>query len=695
MAKDFLLEVGIEEMPARFLGPALTQLKEQTVKTLQELRIEYADIQTYGTPRRLVLYIKDLAENQAALEKEVKGPAKKAAFDAAGNPTKAILGFTRSQGVSMEDLVVRSIGQVEYLYALKREEGRPTAQVLAEICPGLIAGLHFPKPMRWGELELRFARPIRWLLALFGEAVVPFELANLQSNRFTYGHRFLSTGDLSIANPEDYFTKIRGAYVLIDPAERKELIWQQVQELATAEGGVVEKDEDLLDEITNILEWPTALCGTFDEDYLKLPGAVLVTPMREHQRYFPVVSNEGKLLNKFIAVRNGTRAYIEIVTAGNEKVLRARLADAAFFFEEDLKQPLASKVNGLQKVVFLEGLGSIADKVDRIGAMADHLAETLGANEEQRENIQRGALLAKADLITNMVYEFPELQGEMGREYALRNGEAPEVAEAIFEHYLPRFAGDLLPETLAGSVLSVADKMDSIVGCFAIGIQPTGSQDPYALRRQALGICHMLIEGNIHLSLRELVQWAYQGYHEGVELKQDLNQVITEIEEFFKQRLKGILNDRGLSYDTVDAVLTAGFDDIADVVDRGMALAAFRELPAFAALMTAFNRANNLAKHATTTQVQEVHLEHSAEQELYGLLTKLEGEVRPLLEQKNYALALQKIATIQSPLDTFFESVMVMVEDEAVKTNRLALLKKLVGLSMNVADFSKIVVETK
>lgn len=695
MAKDFILEVGIEEMPARFLNPALNQLKELTAKTLQEQRIEYSDIQTYGTPRRLVLYVKGLAENQATLEKEVKGPAQKAAFDVDGNPTKAILGFIRSQGVDLDDLVVRNIGQVEYLYAMKREEGRSTAQVLSEICPGLITGLHFPKPMRWGSLEMRFARPIRWLLALLGDEVVPFELANLHADRFTFGHRFLSTGDLPIANAEDYFTRIRAAYVLIDPSERKEIIWQQVQELATAEGGRVEMNEDLLDEVTNILEWPTALCGGFDADYLKLPASVLVTPMREHQRYFPVLGQDGQLLNKFIAVRNGTKAHLEIVASGNEKVLRARLADAAFFFEEDLKQPLANKVNGLKKVVFLEGLGTIADKVDRIGALAEHLAGQLGASDEQQEKVQRAALLAKADLVTNMVYEFPELQGEMGREYALRNGEAPEVAQAIFEHYLPRFAGDQLPKALTGQVLSLADKLDSIVGCFAIGIQPTGSQDPYALRRQALGICHILIEGKIHLSLKELIAWAYQGYGEEVELKHDLAQVTNEIEEFFKQRLRGLLSDRGLSYDVVEAVLAVGFDDLADVVHRGLAVAAFREQPAFEALMAAFNRANSLAKHAQTTVIQEERLEHTAEQALYAQLTSLEHAVRPLLNNRDYAAALQEIATIQKPLDSFFENVMVMVEDEVIKNNRLALLKRLVNLSISVADFGKIVLETK
>lgn len=693
MAKDFLLEIGIEEMPARFLNPALGQLKELAAKILREKRVDCGEITSYGTPRRLVLYVKDMAEKQEALEKEVKGPAKKAAFDVDGNPTKAIQGFLRSQGAVLEDLVVRNLGQVEYLYAVKREEGRPTAEVLAEICPLLISGLHFPKPMRWGSLEMRFARPIRWLLSLYGDQVVPFELVTLKSDRITWGHRFLATGQMEISEPSDYFTRIREAYVLVDPAERKERIWQQVQELAAAEGGQVELDEDLLDEITNIVEWPTALCGSFDEGYLKLPAAVLVTPMREHQRYFPVLGKDGELLNKFIAVRNGTKAYIEIVTAGNEKVLRARLADARFFFEEDLKQPLGSKVNGLKKVVFLEGLGTMADKVDRVGALADHLATAQGADEQQQEQIQRAALLAKADLVTNMVYEFPELQGIMGREYAIRNGENPEVAEAIFQHYLPRSAGDRLPDTLAGRTLSLADKMDTIVGCFSIGIQPTGSQDPYALRRQALGICHICIEGELHLSLKELVGWAYQGYSEDVELKHNLDQVTGEIQEFFKQRLRGLLSERGLSYDTVEAVLAAGFDDVTGVVERGIAVASFRHEPAFAALMLAFNRANSLAKHAAGDDINEARLEHPAEQELYSRLTSLIKEVQPLLDQRNYAAVLGHIATIQKPLNTFFENVMVMVEDPEVKANRLALLKRLVNVSIRVADFTRIVVE--
>lgn len=693
MVRDYLLEIGIEEMPARFLGPALTQLKTNAAKVLQEQRISYGEIATYGTPRRLVLHIRDMEENQAPLEKEIKGPAKKAAYDVEGNPTKAIQGFLKSQGVTLDDLVVRNIGQVEYLYAVKREEGRPTASVLAEISPTLITGLHFPKPMRWGSLEIRFARPIRWLLALFGQQVVPFELANINTDRYTFGHRFLTDGQIEVMDASDYFVKIRAAYVLVDPLERKEVIWRQIQDLAVSMGGEVSPNEDLLDEITNILEWPTALCGTFDEEFLKLPDAVLVTPMREHQRYFPVLGRDGKLINKFIAVRNGTSEHLEIVTAGNEKVLRARLSDAVFFFEEDLKQPLAAKVDGLKKVVFLEGLGTVADKVDRIGALADHIAESLGTAEPQRELIQRAALLAKADLVTNMVYEFPELQGIMGREYAIRNGEDFAVAEAVFQHYLPRFAGDQLPDSIDGRSLSIADKMDTIVGCFSMGIQPTGSQDPYALRRQALGICHIIIDGELHLSLRQLIEWAYLGYSQSVELKQDIVKVTNEIEEFFKQRLKGILGDRGLSYDTVEAVLAAGFDDIADVIHRGMALLSFRAEPAFNALMSAFNRANSLAKHAGTDDVNIKYLAHPAEQELYDVLTKLEQKLQPLVAERNYTDALAEVATIQSPLNKFFENVMVMVEDENIKVNRLAMLKKLVELSKSMADFSKIVVE--
>jgi glycyl-tRNA synthetase beta chain len=691
MAKDFLLEIGIEEIPARFIDSALKQLKELTEKQLTELRIDYQEVNTYATPRRLVLYVKELAEQQQSLTKDVKGPAKKAAFDADGNPTKAILGFCKGQGVTVDDLEVRLLNNVEYMYAFKKEEGRPAEKVLAEIAPQLISQLHFPKPMRWGDLDYRFARPIRWIVALFGSDIVPFVLADKASGRFTYGHRFLSDGAIKVETAADYFGVLKAGYVMLDSNERREIIWQQVQDLAASVGGKVAPDEDLLQEISNIVEYPTALMGSFKEEYLKLPDEVIITPMREHQRYFPVQDANGKLLPKFIAVRNGTDKHIEVVTAGNEKVLTARLADAQFFYEEDLKTPLADKVSGLQKVVWLEGLGTVYAKVDRISKLAAALAQKLNATARQQQQVARAALLAKADLETNMVYEFPELQGTMGREYALRNGEDEAVADAIFEHYLPRFAGDELPVGLPGQVLSLADKMDSIVGCFAIGIQPTGSQDPYALRRQALAIAHIIFAAGLPLSLKDMIASAYNGYQNNVELKLSLDEVTKEILEFFKQRIKGIFTDEGLSYDTIDAVLEAGFDNLADAYQRGQALTEFRQQPAFNDLLTAFNRANNLAKKSESIAIDEALLQEEAERELYQSYVTFDNVMDKYLAGKDYAAALNEIAKLLPPINQFFEQIMVMVEDEQVRSNRLALLYNLSNRMKVVADFSKIV----
>ncbi len=691
MAKDFLMEIGTEEIPARFIDPALKQLKELTAKTLQEERLNCQEIITYGTPRRLILYVKQLDEKQAELVKEVKGPAKKAAFDADGNPTKAVLGFARSQGVEVDKLLVRPLNNVDYMYAVIKEEGRPTEKVLADIAPKLISALHFPKPMKWGTLDYRFARPIRWLLALFGSEIVPFTVADQASNRFTYGHRFLSDGPLKAADTNDYFDVMEQAYVMVDGDKRRRLIWQQVQDLADAAGGRVERDEALLDEITNLVEYPTALMGSFAEDYLKLPDEVIVTPMREHQRYFPVIDAHGKLMPKFIAVRNGTKRHLDIVAAGNEKVLSARLADAKFFFEEDLKTPLSAKVDGLKKIVWLEGLGTVYEKVERIAKLAEFLAEKLHATAEQKANTDRAAELAKADLVTNMVYEFPELQGVMGREYALKNGEKPEVAQAIFEHYLPRFAGDDLPQTLPGRVLSLADKLDSIVGCFAVGIQPTGSQDPYALRRQALGVANIILDAGLPLSLKEIIAAAYNGYQGSVELKLGLPEVTKELQEFFKQRIKGIFSDRGLSYDTIDAVLAADFDRIADAWYRGQALTEFRRHPEFNDLLTVFNRANNLAKKYSGGEIKEHLLQQEAEKELYKCYLNFKAAAEQYMQQKDYAAVLKEIVSLLTPINDFFDGVMVMVDDEQLRDNRLALLYNLADKMKLVADFSNIV----
>ena len=688
---DYLLEIGVEEMPARFLDPALKELKEKAEAVFTEQRVSFKEIKTYGTPRRLTLFVEGLALNQASLEVEVKGPAVKVAFKPDGTPTRAAEGFARGQGVTVADLIIKPVGHVEYVFAVKREAGKPVRDVLPEIAVTLITSLHFPKPMRWGSLEVRFARPIRWLVSLLGSEVVEFQFAGLKAGRTTWGHRFLSKEPIVLSTAREYFEQMRSNYVMVHPAERKATIWRQVQEAAASVGGTVEENEDLLNEVNNLVEYPTALVGEFSRDYLRLPKEVLVTPMREHQRYFPVVGPDGGLLPKFIAIKNGTADHLDIVRPGNEKVPRSRPADANFFYEQDLKEPLAEKVPALKKVVFQDNLGTVYDKVERLGVLAEFLGKVLNAGEQDLKYARRAAYLAKADLVTNMVYEFPELQGYMGREYAERTGEEKAVALAIYEHYLPRFAGDDLPSSLPGQILSISDKIDNITGCFAIGIQPSGSQDPYALRRQALGICHIILEGQFDLSLEHLVEAAYRCYEGKVELKLSLEKVQEDIAEFFKQRLKGIFSDRGFSYDTVDAVLAPGFQNFSDTLLRVQALADFRQDPAFDDLLTVYTRANNLAKKATAFRPDPSLLQESSEEKLYQALARVQEEARLLLEQRNYRALLAAIATLQQPLDHFFNSVMVMVEDEKLRTNRLALLAELVALVQRVADLSKIV----
>ena len=685
----------MEELPARFLEPALQELAETAGQILKEKRLAYQTIATYGAPRRMALLVSGLSENQETLHKEVKGPAVKAAFAPDGSPTKAVLGFSKSQGVELGALVKKTVNNVEYVYAVQQQAGLPAMAVLQEVAPALIAGLHFPKPMRWGGQEVRFARPIRWLVALLDETVVEFGYAGCAAGRISSGHRFLAQAPVEIATAVQYLTQMRNAYVLADPQERRRTIQEQVQEQATLAGGQVQTDADLLNEVNNLVEYPTAFTGAFSEDYLKLPKEVLVTLMREHQRYFPIVDENGDLLPKFIAVRNGDAKGLDTVRAGNEKVLRARLADADFFFREDLKTPLADKVPGLAKVVFQETLGSIHDKVIRLGALAEYLAGVMGAGEAELKQAQRAAYLAKADLVTNMVYEFPELQGDMGREYAVRAGEPPEVAEAIFEHYLPRFAGDELPQSLPGKILSIAEKIDNITGSFAIGVRPTGSQDPYALRRQALGISHILLAGKIDLTLTALTAAAYRCYEGKAPLKVSLTEVTAQVLEFFGQRFKGLLEERGFAYDTVEAVMAAGFDNLNDALIRVEALTGLRPEPTFGDLQSAFIRANNLAKNAAANKVEPTLLTETSERELHQRLTEVSEQAATFKTQKDYRALLAAIATLQPPLARFFDEVMVMVEDEQIRANRLALLRDLATLVKQTADLSKIAGEAK
>lgn len=444
---SLLLEIGLEEVPARFMPGTLEQLQKVAEQMLKEIRVSAGSITTYGTPRRLALLVKDLAERQDDLVKEIKGPAKKVAFDEQGNPTKAIIGFSKGQGVAVEDLVVKTLGNAEYMYAIVKETGQESSSILPEFLTNLINSLNFPKPMRWGSEKMLFIRPIRWLVALYNDKVIDLEVAGIRSGRITYGHRFLSQGPITLSRPEEYLDKLKEGFVIADQERRKEMIRQQITDLALKEGGQVEQDENLLDEVTYLVEYPTALCGTFPEKYLKLPEEVLITPMKEHQRYFPIWDSNRKLLPKFITVRNGSEEHLSNVTAGNIKVLLARLADAEFFYQEDQKVPLLQKVDRLKKVIFQEALGTVYDKVKRIEQLAIYIAERLNWEQEKVELVKTGAKVAKADLVTNMVYEFPELQGIMGGYYARLEGYDEIVCQGIREHYQPRFAGDKPPES--------------------------------------------------------------------------------------------------------------------------------------------------------------------------------------------------------------------------------------------------------
>ncbi|WP_425806832.1 glycine--tRNA ligase subunit beta [Desulfitobacterium sp. Sab5] len=679
MAKDFLLEIGTEEIPAKFAPGVLQQLEEKARKQLQELRLDFAELKVYTTPRRMAMLIKDLAEKQTDLEAEVKGPAFKAAFDTDGNPTKAAQGFARGQGVDPKDLFVQELNGVPYVYARKFEAGKPASELLAQFCLDLITGLHFPKPMRWADLDFRFARPIRWIVALFGTEVIPFEFVGLTSGRVSRGHRTLGH-DIEIKEPAQYLESLRQVFVMVDPEERKKVIWEQIQKLAQDAGGTVDEDAELLEEVMHIVEYPTALMGEVADKYMHLPEAVITTPMKEHQRYFPVRSKSGKLLPHFITVRNGGTHALDKVKAGNEKVLKARLEDAAFYYREDQKQPLAELVGKLEKIVYHDKLGTVRQRVERVRSLARQIAIQLGLGEKEKSWIDRTALLAKADLVTLMVYDFPELQGIMGADYAAISGEPQEVATGILEHYQPRFAGDALPASLTGQVVSIADKLDAIVGAFGIGIQPTGSQDPYALRRQAQGIVGILIDAGWDISLKKLFAESYESFsRQGVKL-QPLAEILPALHDFFLQRLRYVLQEQGLRYDTVDAALTNAGDSMMRTAKKASVLAEKRETAEFVPYSQAFIRCLNLIKKAETQALNPKDLVDPAEIALSEAISLRKERFDNLVTLGEYSQAYQVASELIPYIEDLFQAVMIMVEDEKLKQARLALLSECVEM---------------
>lgn len=665
MAKDLLFEIGAEEIPAGFLPNIIKQLGELATAALAERHIPHGAVKVYATPRRVALLINDVAERGEDVHETHKGPSVSIAYDGDGNPTKAAIGFARGKGLDVSELKVVD----GYIFADTTTAGLDTKEVLSDVLPSLITGLSFPKSMHWGDLEERFVRPVRWLVALFGQDVVPVIFANVTSTNVSRGHRFLGESELTITEPKDYVDTLTKNFIMIDQDVRRETIRKQLTELAATKGATVVWDEDLLDEVTFLVEYPTALCGTFDESYLALPSDCIITPMKDHQRYFPMVDGKGTLLPMFLTVRNGDSKSLEVVAAGNERVLRARLDDAKFFFNEDRKTPLAGRYEALTKIVFQEGLGNLKDKTERLLTLGAALAQEVGFTDTV--TLERATHLAKTDLTTGMVSEFTELQGIMGKEYALLDGETPAVGEAIFEQYLPRFAGDILPSTDAGRILSIVDKVDTIVATFSRGLIPTGSQDPYALRRQTIGIINILMDSKWSLSMRPIWMKAMELLGVASEKQEEL---LGQLENFFILRLKNILLEQGMPYQVVDIVLSQETVTVALAEGLGQALTANR-IDENEPLMQAYTRIFNMVKDVTFTGVDESLLKEDSEQALYKAALPVYTTNRNALEAGDYVKAVSLAKSLVPYIETFFEHVMVMDKDEAVKQNRLQLLR--------------------
>ena len=690
MSKKYLLEIGVEELPARLVGDALEQLKNNAENLLKDERINYSNINVYSTPRRLSLIVEGLDERQEDLKEKVKGPTKKIAFDENDNPSNALLGFMRGQNIDISAIYTEEYNGVEYIYADVVKTGKTIEEILSLNIPNLIKMINFPKSMRWGGKNIRFARPIRWLVSLLDDKIISFDLEGIAVSNVTKGHRFLGNSKIEVPSVDEYMEILKKNFVILDQKERKDIIKYGSEKLVKEKGGNLPKDESLLDEVTNIVEYPTPIIGRIKEEYLSLPKDVIITPMKEQLRFFPVLDDKNRLLPYFITVRNGNEEHIETVIKGNEKVLGARLEDAKFFYMDDIKNPLESYVEELKKITFQDKLGTLYDKTKRIQSLGVKVGEYLEVGEETEKNIERAGYLSKADLVTKMVTEFTELQGKMGMEYAKTSGENEIVSLAIFEQYLPRFAGDELPTTTAGAVLSIADKIDTISGLFAIGIHPTGSQDPFGLRRQALGIINIILDKKLSISINELVETALYFYVDINGLAFDYEKVKQEIIEFLNGRIRNMFIDIGIRYDIVDAIIGTNIDDVYDMKIRANKLNEWLKKEGLSEILSAFNRVSNLAEKAVSDEVQRSLLTED-EIELYDKFNSIEEKVNNLLLKKEYDKALDQLVVLKEPIDNFFDKVMVMVEDERLRNNRLGLLKKIYDIMVKICDLSKIV----
>ena len=685
MSKELFLEIGTEEIPAGFLPKAMADIESLMRKELESSRLSFGEIKTLATPRRMVLYVAGLPTLQPDAEITAMGPAKNIAYGADGKPSKAAEGFARGQGVEVTSLQLVSTDKGEYVAAVRKETGRPVHELLAEILPRLIGNIPFKKSMRWGDFDVRFARPIHWIVALFDGTVVPFSFGPIESGTVSRGHRFMGNTTFPVSSFKQYLDECERHFVIPDPEKRKEIIRREIHRVAKTAGGQLLPDEGLLDEVTYLCEYPSAVHGTFSPDFLKVPKEVLITSMRSHQRYFSVVDDGGKLLNCFITINNTLSEDPTVVVKGNERVLRARLSDARFFFEEDQKIRLEERVDALKSVVYQQKLGTSFEKMERFRTLAEGLADQL--NPGVKAKVSRAAFLCKADLVSGMVGEFPEVHGIMGREYALLQGESQDVAAAIAEHYLPTQAGGDLPASDIGAFVSIADKLDTICGCFGVGLIPTGSADPYALRRSALGIINIILDREYKLSLAAMIDSALTLLKP--KLTRPAAEVKSDLIDFFRGRFVNLLADR-YPGDAVDAAVAVGCDDLVDTVERIGALAAFKSRPDFAELAVTFKRVGNIVKEGVDAKIDQNLFEVPAENALATAVDYVTRSVAAATGVRDYVAALTEIASLRGDVDQFFDKVMVMAEDEQVRSNRLALLTSIARLFAGIADFGRV-----
>lgn len=683
--RTLAFEIGTEEIPAFDLAGAVKQLTTMVPSLLDDAAIPHGAVKIFSSPRRLIVIAEEIPEATEEKNEVFKGPSAKIAFDAEGNPTKAAQGFARGKGVDPSSLVVED----GYVYARTHTPSVNVASLLSSVLNKIIHGLSWSRSQRWGVQSEYFTRPVRWIVALFGNEVIDFTFAGLVAGRTTYGHRFLAPGPFEVADADSLVDVVRSASVIPSEAEREQVIREGVAKAEAETGFTAVLHPKTLVEVINLAEYPTVLVGTFDEEFLKVPEEIIVDAMLVHQRYFPLYDKDGKLTNRFIVVSNGDPACAETIVDGNERVVRARLYDAKFFYDEDLKQPLESYVDHLGEVVFQEKLGTMLDKTNRIQRLADHLAEDAGLAGQDLSDVERAARLCKADLVTSAVVEFTSVQGVMGSYYAAASGETAQVAQAIEQHYRPRFAGDEAPDTVVGKIVAIADKLDTVCGLFAVGQGPTGSSDPFALRRSAIGIVAMLSgKDAVEVSLVAAIDAALASYaQQGIEF--DTDAVRRDVIEFFITRTKVMMRDAGNSIDAIDAVLSAGIQEPVELINRVSALEAARsEQPeVFEDLATAYARANNLCDSKLGTEVNEGLLSE-VEQALVRAVCQAESNVASALENNNYAAALSELAALRKPIDLFFENTMVMDEDQALRENRLRLLNSFVAVFANVADFA-------